>query len=241
MAILPARSIMNVPAIAKSTFELLKNQPEFLSITQTVVSHLNKIKSSLERARFVHNMVDEYNKEVFAHPLLKQFVPCKSGCTGCCHTQVSVTDDEADLLAHNISNGVEIDYNRLATQAAAGNDSSLFFKIPYNERKCVFLNESGACKVYKDRPSVCRTNAVVGEASQCDTSSGTQGSIRLVKTPKADMTIVGSFSVAETSGTLPMMLSKLLKEKNANENINSKKTVFDRILGRKSVSKDIEL
>lgn len=232
---------MNVPAIAKSTFELLKNQPEFLSITQTVISHLNKIKSSLERARFVHNMVDEYNKEVFSHPLLKQFVPCKSGCTGCCHTQVSVTDDEADLLAHNIANGVEIDYRRLLIQADAGNDSNAFFNIPYKDRKCVFLDANGACKVYKDRPSVCRTNAVVGEATQCDTSSGPQGPIRLVKTPKADMTIVGSFSVAETSGTLPLMLSKVLKEKNANENVITRKSILDRILGRKSVSKDIEL
>ncbi len=232
---------MNVPAIAKSTFELLKNQPEFMSITQTVVEHLNKIKSSLERARFVHNMVDEYNKEVFSHPLLKQFVPCKSGCTACCHTQVSVTDDEADLLADNIANGVAINYERLAIQAAAGNDSSAFYKIPYQDRKCVFLDENGACKVYKDRPSVCRTNAVVGEASQCATDNGPQEAIRLVKTPKSDMTIVGSFAVATTSGTLPMMLSKVLKEKNAVENVGSIRTLFDRIIGRKSVPKDIEL
>lgn len=232
---------MNVPAIAKSTFELLKNQPEFMSITQTVVDHLNKIKSSLERARFVHNMVDEYNKEVFAHPLLKQFVPCKSGCSACCHTQVSVTDDEADLLADNIANGVEINPERLEIQAAAGNETSAFYKIPYQDRKCVFLDEKGACKVYKDRPSVCRTNAVVGEASQCATDAGPQGAIRLVKTLKSDMTIVGSFAVATTSGSLPMMLSKVLKEKNAAENIGSARTLFDRILGRKSVPKDIEL
>jgi Fe-S-cluster containining protein len=236
---------MNVPAIAKNTFELLRNQPEFLSITQTVMNHLNKIKSSLERARFVHNMVDEYNKEVFAHPILKAMVPCKAGCSGCCHTQVSVTEDEAELLAHNISsNGLEINYERLAIQAEAGNDSSVFFKIPYAERRCVFLDKNGGCTVYKDRPSVCRTNAVVGDAAQCDTSVNPEGgSIRLVKTEKSDMTIVGAFAAASASGTLPFMLSKVLKAKSAAESIQPTKikTILERFKGRKPVSKDHEL
>lgn len=233
---------MNVPAIARSTFELLRNQPEFLSITQTVMNHLNKIKSSLERARFVHHMVDEYNKEVFAHPLLKTLVPCKAGCSGCCHTQVSVTEDEADLLLHNINSGIDINYESLAKQAEAGNDSDAYFKIPYQERKCVFLDDKGSCRVYKDRPSVCRTNAVIGDASQCDTSDNTSGkSLRLVNTQKSDMTIVGAFASAKESGTLPFMLNKVLKAKHAADNINQVKSTIERLVKRKSVPKDHEL
>lgn len=231
---------MNIPAIAKNTFESLRNQPELLSITQSVMEHLNKIKSKLEKARFVHNVVDEYNKEVFAHPLLKEFVPCKAGCTGCCHTQVSVTADEAELLMHNLDEGVVIDYNRLSHQAAAGNDAADFFKLAYKERACVFLDENGACKVYKDRPAVCRTNAVVGDASQCDTSTKPQGALRLVKTPKADMAIVAAFATAE-SGTLPVMLAQALKERNERENSGFFKTIFDKMTGRKAVSKDVGL
>ncbi len=232
---------MNVPAIAKSTFDLLRNQPEFLSITESVRTHLNKIRSSLERARFVHNMVDEYNKEIFAHPLIKEFVPCKAGCSACCHTQVSVTEDEAELLLHNINNGVEIDYARLSLQTEQGNETGDFYKLSYQDRKCVFLDENGACKVYKDRPAVCRTNAVVGEASQCSTDGKAQGALRLVKTSKADMVIVGAYANAAESGTLPMMLTKVLKAKHAKDNTSLVKSLFDRIIGRKSVSKDFEL
>lgn len=230
---------MNVPAIAKSTFELLKNQAEFLKITETMIINLKKIKNCLERARFVHNVVDEYNQKVFSHPILKKLVPCKSGCTGCCYTQVSVTEDEAELLAHNINNGVEINYKLLEHQAKVGNDSAAFFDIEYKERRCVFLDDHGACKVYKDRPSVCRTNAVVGDASQCDTNSnfGT-GTLRLVKTQEADMAIVGAFALARESGTLPLMLSKVLKAKHAKENMNMLKSIFDRITGKKPISKD---
>lgn len=233
---------MNVPAIAKSTFELLRNQPEFLKITETMITHLNKIKSSLERARFVHNVVDEYNQKIFSHPIVKELMPCKAGCTGCCHTQVSVTEDEAELLAHNISNGVEIDYKLLEHQSLAGNDTRAFFGIPYKERRCVFLDDQGACKVYKDRPSVCRTNAVLGDAAQCDTSTNSgDGALRLVKTQEADMAIVGAFAVAKESGTLPMMLSKVLKAKHAKENASILKSIFGRITGKKPISKDRDL
>jgi uncharacterized protein len=204
---------MNVPAIARQTFESLRNQPAFLAIFNFVIEHLNKIKNSHERARFVHNVIDEYNKEVFAHPLIKELVPCKAGCTGCCHTQVSVTEDEANLLIANIEGGVEIDYSRLERQAAAGNDSGKFFSIAHKERACVFLDEKGGCRVYNDRPSVCRTNAVVGDAAQCDTSSGQMSAQRLVKTAKADMAIVGAYYHSRESGTLPFMIAKLLKDK----------------------------
>jgi Fe-S-cluster containining protein len=230
---------MNVPAIAKQTFESLRNQPAFLAISHFIIEHLNKIKSSTERARFVHNVIDEYNKEVFAHPILKELVPCKTGCTACCHTQVSVTDDEAALLIANIDGGVEIDYKLLEKQAAAGNDPVLFFNIPYKDRKCIFLDSAGGCRVYEDRPSVCRTNAVVGDASQCDTSTNQPASLRLVKTSKADMAIFGAFYNAKESGTLPMMIAKLLKEKFAG--MNTKKIQKPVSRTRNSISKDHEL
>lgn len=233
---------MNVPAIAKSTFELLRNQPEFLKITETMITHLNKIKDSLERARFVHNVVDEYNQKVFSHPILKELMPCKSGCSGCCHTQVSVTEDEAELLAHNLSNDLEIDYKILERQAKAGNDSSAFFAIPYNERRCVFLDNKGACKVYKDRPAVCRTNAVVGDAAQCDTSTNSGlGALRLVKTQEADMAIVGAFALSHESGTLPVMLYKVLKAKSVKENKSHLKSIVERLTVKKAISKDRDL
>ena len=201
--------------IAKNTFDSLRNQPAFLSITQFIVDHLTKIKSHTERARFVHNVIDQYNEEVFSHPLVKEHMPCKSGCSGCCHTQVSVTSDEALLLMERIENGTKIDESRLSLQNAAGNDSELFFKLSYEDRKCIFLNPKGECTVYSDRPSVCRTNAVLGSADQCDTRYE-HHSLRLVKTSKSDMAIVGAFAQSSENGTLPFMIRKLidLRKKN---------------------------
>lgn len=203
---------MHIPGIAKTTFEALRNQPLFLNITHFVMDHLKRISNKPQRARFVHNVIDQYNEEVFSHPLIKEHMPCKPGCSACCHTQVSVTSDEAELLMEKIDEGVVIDEIRLQIQMKAGNDAESFFKIPFDQRKCIFLSAQGICKVYKDRPSVCRTNAVLGAAKQCDTSQE-QKSIRLIKTSKADMAIAGAFFASNENGTLSLMVGNLLAQR----------------------------
>lgn len=203
---------MNVPAIAKKTFEELRNQSEFMAIVHAVLDELRKLTTPFQRANLIHQTIDEFNQEVFSHPLVLKFSPCKMGCDGCCHTQVSVTDDEAALLALRINEGVSIDEKRLALQTQAGNDSQAYYKMSYADRRCVFLNDQGACRVYEDRPSVCRTNAVLGDSQQCDTSVSV-GPTRLIRTPKSDMAIYASYLFSKSSGTLPFMVKKALKEK----------------------------
>lgn len=202
---------MNVPAISKKTFEALKEQSGFIHIVESIIKRLKKISHPHKRAQLIHKIIDEFNEEVFAHPLVQQFSPCTMGCSACCHTQVSVTADEASLIAKKIDEGLEIDRNRLHIQMHAENKSQEFYKIPFENRKCIFLSSEGGCRVYEDRPSVCRTNAVLGSAGQCDTTESIQKTI-LVKTTKADMAIYASFSFAKSSGTLSYMVGKLVKK-----------------------------
>lgn len=206
--------MMNVPAIAKKSFDELKARPEFMHIVQTVLNKLQKISSHIKRTKLVHQLIDEYNTEVFAHPMVKDLSPCKMGCSFCCHTQVSVTEDEASILAQRIQEGVEIDQERLERQMFAGNDPQAFFRLNHLDRRCIFLDDHGRCRVYKDRPSVCRTNAVIGDSTQCDTSKTVQPT-RLVMTKKADMVIYASFLFATKSGSLPNMVGTLLKDQSS--------------------------
>jgi hypothetical protein len=55
------------------------------------------------------------------------------------------------------------------------------------------------------------------------------------------MVIVGAYAQAIESGTLPFMLSKVLKAKHAKDNTSIVKSLFERIIGRKPVSKDYDL
>lgn len=201
---------MKVPAIAKKSFDQLKSHPVYMEIVKIVLQKLKNISSPLKRARFIHQMVSEFNEEVFTHPLVRQLSPCRGGCTHCCHSEVSITKDEALLLVNHIQEGgVEIDHASLEVQGDAGEK---FMNLSYAQRKCVFLDETGLCKVYDDRPSVCRTNAVIGTPDQCDTSESIQP-LRLILTQKADMTIYASFLFSEESGTLPQLVSRHLSKK----------------------------
>lgn len=228
---------MNFPAIAKLTYEALKGQIAFSSISQFVIDHLKKIASPLERARFVHNVVDDYNRAVFSHPIVQQLSPCKAGCSGCCHTQVSLTEDEAELLALRVNDGLKIDYSALQTQMQAGNSSEEFYKLSYEERRCLFLSTDNTCRAYNDRPSVCRTNAVLGEASQCSSKEGVSENqeLRLVKTSQSDMAIMGSFLTSKKSGTIAQMLGQVIL-KNAALSPAKKSKAF-----KKSISIDSDL
>ena len=201
---------MNVPAIAQKTFNELKDRALAMELIQFILKRLNKTHDSVKRARYVHRMVDELNEYIFNDPQVKKLSPCTSGCSTCCHTQVSVNSEEADLLASLVNEGAQINLDRLNIQMATKNSSAAWYALSFEERKCVFLDSENKCSVYADRPSVCRTNAVLGEASQCDTTKG-PGPTRLVKTPEADLAIYASYLHSSEGGTLPYMLAKSLK------------------------------
>lgn len=201
---------MNVPAIAQKTFIELKNMASAMELVQYILKKLNKNHDSVKRARYVHRLVDELNNPIMNDPKVKALSPCASGCSACCHTQVSVTKDEAELLAERVRSGIDIDHNRLHVQMAAKNSAAAWYALSHEERKCVFLGPDQRCTVYEDRPSVCRTNAVLGDNSQCDTTNGPQAQ-RLVKTSEADLVIYASYLHNSEGGTLPYMLSRALK------------------------------
>jgi Fe-S-cluster containining protein len=199
---------MNTPAIAKKTFEAMKHDPEHFGIYLETLRALELISSPIERARLIHQLVDHFNQEVFNHELVKALSPCEAGCSACCFTQVSVTADEAQLLLEHLP---ETPPPRFEQQSQCGNDFLAFSRLPYSSRQCVFLDHESRCSVYQDRPSVCRTNAVLGEASQCDTSTEFRPQ-RLVRTSKADMVIYAAFEFSAKNGALASELGKLLIE-----------------------------
>lgn len=209
---------MNTPAIAKKTFDELKNDAEHFSIYQETLSTLQKIQSPQERARIVHQLVDHFNSQAFAHPLVKELSPCQAGCSACCFTQVSVTQDEAILLLDHLKSGTVINEDQLQLQADCGTNFEAFSSLKYSDRKCVFLDSSGRCEVYADRPSVCRTNAVLGDSSQCDTSVEFKPQ-RLVRTTRSDMVIYASYVFSQSNGTLASELLKLIESEDVPEAI----------------------
>lgn len=173
---------------------------------------MSKSTNPISRANLIHKNVDKFNNEVLKDPIVQKHLSCKKGCTACCHSQVSVTQEETSLLAELIKEGIEVDLNRLFIQKSAGNSAKDWFQLAFNDRKCVFLNDSGECKIYENRPAVCRTNFVISDPTLCDTSDGVEKPIRLLNTFKSDMVIYAAFSETPKAGALPLMLWEELEK-----------------------------
>ena len=116
-----------------------------------------------------------------------------------------------------IDNEVSVDLKRLIQQARAGNDADKWYKIPYQIRKCVFLGDENQCRIYKDRPMVCRSNNVLSDPENCKTEDGKEKPIRLLKTIKANMAIIAAFSLSSVNGALPFMLWNILEKTSRKE------------------------
>ncbi|MEZ6188289.1 MAG: YkgJ family cysteine cluster protein [Planctomycetota bacterium] len=65
---------------------------------------------------------------------------CRRGCAGCCVDGVTVFEVEADAIR--------------ARQAA------VLRQAPAPEGACAFLDDAGGCRIYADRPYVCRTQGL---------------------------------------------------------------------------------
>lgn len=204
---------MNIPKVAYQTFIMLKNNSLFEGIYRIAGKIMRKNIRPEKKAQWIHNEVDKQIAHLFEDQAVARHVSCRQGCNACCHSQVSVIQEEADLLAMKVQKGLKIDWERLEKQALAGNDAAKWYQIPYKVRACVFLSDSGMCRVYEDRPSVCRTNFVVGDPADCSTEDGQLRPVSLLKTYRADMVIAAQFQGSAESGTLPMMLVKALNQR----------------------------
>jgi Fe-S-cluster containining protein len=223
---------MRIPAVASRTFERFKDDLYFGGIFRRVFNSLQKISDATERVKFTHEQIDRYINQKFQDPAVKNNISCKESCAMCCHTQVSVTDDEAEVLAGKviqlIGNGVKIDISRLRLQADTQENDSQWYKQSYQDRKCVFLDDKNTCMVYEDRPSVCRSHHVVGSPDQCSTKGGNVKVQQVLITHDANMVIMAAFMFGTKNGALAkrvweILSTTLLKSYKIEENFKYKK------------------
>jgi len=104
----------------------------------------NAIKEPIESlwenaSMFFDKVALKYGKEM----------SCKSGCSKCCHTDISVFDVESNIL--------EKWFLHLSDEAKL--DLKNKWKEPRLNSACVFLHQD-KCTVYPARPIICRTQGL---------------------------------------------------------------------------------
>jgi Fe-S-cluster containining protein len=75
------------------------------------------------------------------HVLHAPRLQCRLGCSSCCVDGLTVFDAEADLIRRRHADLLD-------------------HGTPHAEGACAFLGEDDACRIYADRPYVCRTQGL---------------------------------------------------------------------------------
>jgi uncharacterized protein len=178
------------------------------------MKELSEFSEGVTRAKVLHARIDK--TMIRAKERKPQFkgVPCKAGCSACCHTNVDITSDEGVLLLERISGGVAIDMDRLKMQARVENTTEAWGKLSFDERRCVFLDENKSCKVYEDRPMVCRKWFIIGDPKRCEDYNASGPIFVDFNTEaiaSAGFSLDGIYDRKE-SGRLPSVLHRLLSK-----------------------------
>ena len=92
----------------------------------------------LDEVDRLHRVVDA-RVSVLTRRHIKR-LQCQRGCSGCCQDELTVFEVEAALIT---------------TRHAA-----VLQQEPHPEGACAFLDADGACRIYADRPYVCRTQGL---------------------------------------------------------------------------------
>jgi len=111
----------------------------------------------MEAVKSLYKMVDDEISKID-----KSNMSCKKGCYFCCHDEVVMSEMEASYFLEKID-GVEVDEKVLSLQ----NSVNDFTKLKWADMKCPLLDKNGECKVYENRPLICRTINSIDDPQLC--------------------------------------------------------------------------
>lgn len=176
---------------------------------------LAAIRDPIQRAKFVHNCIDLSQEKMKAQvPDVYKEIKCKSGCSYCCHVQVSCNEEEALLILEACEKEkISIDWDRVRKQADFGRDERGFFHQPKSESRCEFLSQSNKCNIYDSRPASCRKYLVLSDPKQCDNKVDPK--VQVVSDPRVEILNSALMDLDHSkTGFLPEMLlqAKELRE-----------------------------
>ena len=160
---------------------------------------LLEFRAGPERASALHQMMDKELKAADGLP-----VTCGRGCSGCCHYEVEIMRDEAEILKSVVQQGFPIDRSRLEEQASRARQGVEWSRFWSPQNRCVFLGANGACQVYEERPAICRKHLVTTPASACTTAGAAVAPVQVLM---AEILLSAAVSLY---GTAFASLSKML-------------------------------
>jgi Fe-S-cluster containining protein len=211
------RQLQNILASYQQTLSIV----EFQSFSQEVdrlLAHYAEIlgayKAGAERAHITQQLIEEQN---LASSHIK--TSCQKGCGACCHLEVEITEDDADLLARSIlRQNLPYDKERLQEQASRPRLDARWSQGVQTSNRCVMLGADNACSNYADRPTICRKHSVTSPAELCSVVGASPVPL-LAPMNEIIMSAAISFAGNEF-GSLPKMLNAALRRIQEQESVH---------------------
>lgn len=164
---------------------------------------LLEYSAGVPRAHALHQLMERELQAVATVP-----VSCRQGCFGCCHYEVEVTEAEAQILMQRVQDGLTIDRLRLQEQAGRERQGPEWLRLAQPQNRCVFVGADGGCRVYEDRPAICRKHLVTSPAAACITPGA---DVTAVPVLMAEILLSAAVSLEEVPcASLPKMLHAAL-------------------------------
>jgi Fe-S-cluster containining protein len=98
-----------------------------------------KRNHTIDALRTIHEQIDVRAGEIALHH--SQRLHCKQGCQSCCVDDLTVFSVEAERIR-------------------SSHEALLRDGAPHPPGACAFLGNEGECRIYADRPYVCRTQGL---------------------------------------------------------------------------------
>ena len=163
----------NLNRILKNTseeqfFKIHEGIEYYISVYQKGKKEFDGISAAASFQDAIQEIIDT-ESEKNGHGKIK----CGKGCSFCCHYHVDITDDEAELLVE-FSKEIKIQIDKQYLEKQKDKNVDTWEELKYSERRCVFLDADGSCKVYEHRPVSCRTLQVITDPKLCSTEFNSQ-------------------------------------------------------------------
>lgn len=137
-------------------------------------------------------------------------ISCKAGCSACCHQKVDLGAFEGELIQRHLSeHRIEIDAKRLKVQTdALAQGPGGYEKLPFEDRRCVFLGPDQKCSIYSVRPLMCRRHFVQSDPAICRTEEFFR--LEMDVNPDVDA-YLSAYVTRNMTTSLPEFLSRQIK------------------------------
>lgn len=161
------------------------------------------VKENIDNFQVILDEIDKRNDAYLEKfPEYKERIYCKKGCSLCCHQVIPVNEHEIDhIISRNKEKFDSVNISDLKKQLTATMENIKETR-KFEEMKCVFLNDEGACSVYSERPTMCRSFSMLDKNDGCNAFGNVTDGLGLVATEASSLmtalnTLFDKYSLSE--------------------------------------------